>query len=220
MEKEDNQAIVGKIIRAAYVDHKPLAWFEELYRTAKETGLQIPWANFKRNENLDLSENLLDFIPTKKVLVIGCGLGDDAEYLSDCGGKVDAFDLSETAIEMCKKRFPNSKVNYFQADLFALPESMKGHYDFIFEAYTLQAMPTDYRDKGIIVIPDLLSKNGFLYMICRGRDHHEEISRLPFPISKEELEPFKVKVKEILFEDFHDQEDPPKRRFRILYQNS
>ena len=46
----------------------------------------------------------------KKALKIGCGLGDDAEYLTETGMEVTAFDISETAIRWCHERFPDSRV--------------------------------------------------------------------------------------------------------------
>ena len=51
----------------------------------------------------------------KKALVVGCGLGDDAIELEKLGFEVTAFDVSESAVELCKKRFPESKVEFVQA---------------------------------------------------------------------------------------------------------
>lgn len=39
-----------------------------------------------------------------RAVVIGCGLGDDAEYLASMGYEVTAFDISPTAIAMCHTR--------------------------------------------------------------------------------------------------------------------
>jgi hypothetical protein len=43
---------------------------------------------------------------------------------------------------------------------------------------------------------------------------------MPLPLTRKELEGFRENgLKEIRFEDFVDEEDPPVRRFRVLYQN-
>lgn len=40
-------------------------------------------------------------------VVVGCGLGDDAEALAAAGFAVTAFDVSGSAIAWAKERFPN-----------------------------------------------------------------------------------------------------------------
>lgn len=45
-----------------------------------------------------------------RALVIGCGLGDDAEAVRRRGYRVSAFDIAPTAIARCRQRFPDSKV--------------------------------------------------------------------------------------------------------------
>ena len=52
----------------------------------------------------------------QKALIIGCGLGDDAEALAKLGFEVTAFDISTSAIAWCQQRFPDSTVNYLVAD--------------------------------------------------------------------------------------------------------
>ena len=42
----------------------------------------------------------------------GCGMGDDAIELERLGFVVTAFDVSHTAIKLCKERFPQSKVSF------------------------------------------------------------------------------------------------------------
>jgi len=215
MDPEQNEAFIKSITSKAYKNKKPLDWFEELYSASISDNVTIPWGKKAPNPHLVSWWENNHVKEKSKILVIGCGLGDDAEFLSDKGLDVDAFDLSSTAIRLAKKRFIDSKVNYFQTDLFHLTKNMSNAYDFIFEAYTLQAMPIDYRAKAIPIIATLLKPKAFLLLICRGRDEDEEIKQLPFPLSKLELEKFKSILTEIKVEDFMDES---KRRFRILYQ--
>ncbi len=71
----------------------------------------------------------------RKALVVGCGLGDDAEFLSQQGFTVTAFDVSPTAIAWCKQRFPGSTVSYHVTDLFEPSAKWLSSFDFVLEYY-------------------------------------------------------------------------------------
>src|ERR1043166_7987836 len=99
-----------------------VGWFEKLYRGAGGEAMEIPWADLKVNPNFAKwagREKLRG--DGKRALVVGGGLGDDAEALSAMGFDVTAFDVAPTAIEWARKRFPKSRVNYRTADLFDAP---------------------------------------------------------------------------------------------------
>ena len=96
---------------------QPLAWFEQLYTLANGDASLIPWADMTVNPNLQSwlaarQPNGSD----KQALVIGCGLGDDAEALSALGFTVTAFDIAESWTAWCRQRFPESSVTYQTAD--------------------------------------------------------------------------------------------------------
>ena len=112
--------------RAALERGEPLDWFEELYAEALNAGTSvIPWADRKPNPNL---LEWLDREGTegagKSAIVVGCGLGDDAEELSRRGFSVTAFDISSSAIAMARRRFAGSAVDYAVADLFRSPREL------------------------------------------------------------------------------------------------
>jgi len=196
-------------------NNQPLDWFEVLYKKANEETLDlIPWADFEPNPNL--TEFILKNNYRGSVLNIGCGLGDDAEFLANKNLKVDAFDISETAIKICKQRFPISKVNYFTQDALQFNPTKK--YDLVVEAYTLQVLPVKQRMVLIEKLPQLLNEDGTLLIICRGREKEEYEGDMPFPLTKEELKPLEDKLKLVSFEDYMDGENPPVRRFRISYK--
>ena len=82
-----------KLSEAAEADGEPLRWFEELYAGANRDSEEIPWAKMEANPKM------VEWIAerpeiTGRALVVGCGLGDDAEWLSVAGFDVTAFDLS------------------------------------------------------------------------------------------------------------------------------
>lgn len=210
---------LAKKLAKEYIDkNQPLSWFDKLYQEGEDDFSKIPWADLAPNSNLIswIDNSDLDFEDCN-CLVIGCGLGDDSEYLSKLGLKVDSFDVSETAIEICKKRFKYSKVNYFVHDITQIDIQEK--YDFIFEAYTLQVLPLSLRNKAVGILPNLLIDNGHLLIICRGRDETEPIGDMPWPLTVNDLKYLDANLECIHFEDYLDKkENPVARRFRVHYK--
>jgi SAM-dependent methyltransferase len=211
---------VKSIIAEHYERNDPLGWFEALYADAKGTTDGIPWADQKVNAHL---LQWLDREKTsgggRRAVVIGCGLGDDAEELARRAFRVTAFDISPTAIEWARRRFPRSSVQYVAADLLKLPRDWPGTFDFVFEAYTLQALPRPLREKAIASVASLVRGGGELLIICRGREDDEDEGSLPWPLSHAEMAQFKQQgLRRISFENFFDDRDPPIRRFRALYR--
>jgi predicted TPR repeat methyltransferase len=198
-------------------DHK--GWFEALYKEANEDTSHIPWADNTPTEFLvewfAMNEINGD---SKRALIVGCGLGDDAEFVTSKGFDVTAFDISSSAVEWCKKRFPNTKVNYVVADLFNTPNEWNKAFDLIVEINTLQAMPSPFRIDAMKCLPPLLADEGLLIVIARGRDEDEAIDGPPWNLSKEELQTFaREGLKQKSFEDFFDNEETPVRRFRVCF---
>jgi SAM-dependent methyltransferase len=210
-----------ELARESLDRNDPTGWFEALYNEASGDFEKIPWADQTVNANLLawLDRNLLD-CSANRALVVGCGLGDDAEELSRRGLAVTAFDISPTAIEWCKKRFPDSSVHYIPANLYAPNESWLAGFDFVFEAYTLQTQPVKERARAMNRLASLVAPGGFLLVICRGRNHDEELDQMPWPLSREELRRLEDSgLKLIQWEDFMEERpDGPARRFRALYQ--
>ena len=96
-------------------------FFESFYASASDDLSQIPWARLSPRP---LLVRWLDAEPPAEgtpALVVACGLGDDAEELARRGCVVVAFDVSPTAIDVARRRFPHSRVSYRVADLFDLP---------------------------------------------------------------------------------------------------
>jgi 2-polyprenyl-3-methyl-5-hydroxy-6-metoxy-1,4-benzoquinol methylase len=157
----------------------------------------------------------------KLCLTIGCGLGDDAEYLASAGGSVVAFDVSSTAIEWCHRRFPGSAVTYLTADLFAAPPAWRGAFDFVLEAYTLQVLLQDQRLPAMRRLTDFVAPKGTLLVISRGRAETEPPGDMPWPLTRQELQAFAQHgLREVSFEDYSDAETPPVRRFRVQYERT
>jgi hypothetical protein len=219
-EKMDKRKLARSLSKRAVAKGRPLDWFEELYVKSEKEGVKVPWADLVPNPNV------VDFFEKNKIigngkiaLKIGTGLGDDAEYLSDLGFNVLAFDISSTAICKCKERFPDSKVDYVVEDLFKAPTEWQGSFDFVLESYTLQVLPLDLRRKAIEVISSFNSSEGDLLVLTRAREEDDDEGQMPWPLTESEVRSFEqYGYKCISFEDYIDNENPPVRRFRVHYK--
>jgi SAM-dependent methyltransferase len=194
-------------------------WFDALYQHAQGNSGAIPWADLCVNPNLAtwLEKQPLSGLG-KRALVVGCGLGDDAEELAELGFRVTAFDVSATAIDWCRRRFPQSRVDYLAADLLHPPDAWRAAFDFVFEAYTLQVLPPEVRGPAIRSIADFLAHAGTLLVIARGRESSDEPGTMPWPLLKSDLAGFSQHgLATASFEDYFDSENPPARRFRVEF---
>jgi SAM-dependent methyltransferase len=214
-------ANVKQLAQSSWEKGDPVGWFETLYASADGDVSVVPWAKLTANPNL------VNWIKQhqiqgngKKALVVGCGLGDDAEALAQVGFDVTAFDISPTAIAWCQKRFPNSTVTYCVADLFDAPKSWQRSFDFVLESYTLQSLTSGLRDRAIACTASFVGDRGTLLVICRGRNSEDPEGDLPFPLTKNELNTFqKYGLKEVAFMDFLDRENARQvRRFCVQYE--
>lgn len=197
-----------------------LGWFDELYSQAGGDASIIPWADLIPNPNLVGWLDRNQVVGTgRKALKVGSGLGDDAEELAQRGFTTTAFDISVSAIAWSQRRFPQSTVSYGVADLFCAPAEFRGAFDFVLESYTLQVLPPDLRRDAMHSIASFVSPQGTLLIIARGRESSDPKGKMPWPLTKQELTTFQTfNLKEISFEDYLDDEDPPVRRFRVVYQ--
>ncbi len=84
-------------------------WFERAYATGR-----TPWATLSPDQRL--VEWARDRPAGGWALVVGCGLGDDAVLLAGLGWEVVAFDVSRSAIQSARGRFPGSQITYLVAD--------------------------------------------------------------------------------------------------------
>lgn len=215
--------VARELAQAAIDSGEPLGWFEQLYGLAERSGLSVvPWADLEPNPNLVSWLNREHVNGAgKRALVVGCGLGDDAEELRRRGFQVTAFDVSPSAIALAAKRFPDSKVEFVAADLFQPPEGWTRRFDLVHEAYTLQVLPRGLRPKAVSQLTGFVAPDGILLMIARARDEADEPGEMPWPLTCTELEAAtRSGLERISFEDYLDDERPRVRRFRAVYKRA
>jgi SAM-dependent methyltransferase len=210
---------VLSLATAALEASNPTGWFDTLYQDANGSISQVPWAQSTAHNYI---QNWLENHPPdateKTAIVVGCGLGDDAEALTKLGFQVTAFDISSTAIAWCQKRFPDSTVNYQVADLFNLNPSWKKAFDFVLESRTIQALPLNLRSQTIKEIADLVADNGTLLMVTRYRDTEATPDGPPWALSEQELNQFQaLGLTEIKRDEFFEA-DKNVTQLRLEYQ--
>ena len=150
----------------------------------------------------------------REALVVGCGLGDDAEELARRGFRVTAFDISPTAIELCRQRFPDSRVQYRVADLFDLPPDWSRAFDVVVEIRTLQSLPPNLRAAAASAIADTVAPGGRIFLRTAVRDPDEPLTTRPWPLTNEELEP--LSEAGLIQTELHQEPAAAGRRFKTL----
>jgi len=198
----------------------PTRWFENLYAWSEGDPSRIPWATLAVHPQLQAwLENHPIRDNNKTALVLGCGLGDDAEALAKFGYQVTAFDISKTAIAWCRQRFPNSPVNYTVADLLNLDPEWRERFDFVLESRITQSLPLEVRSRAIKAIADLVSPGGILLLITRYRPTEAPPDGPPWPLSEGELSQFKTfGLEEVKRCQFSEERNPDVTQFCIEYR--
>ncbi len=196
--------------------NKASAWFDSLYKENADTQEKIPWARQAVNP---LLQHYLDEKKEHKgkALVIGCGLGDDAYALEDAGYDVLAIDVSQTALDLAKKRFSDSKIIFKKQDIFDMPQKYHQHFDFVYEAFTIQSLPVEFREKMIHAVADTVAKDGKLLVVAHKRE--EMFEGPPWPLSGDDVALFKETGLKELSHELHTEASPiSNSRFCVLYE--
>ena len=216
----DKRAVARHLAAKALAKIRPLEWFEELYQKARDGGTTVPWADMVPNLHvIPLVKKLRTDHSPLRALKVGCGYGDDAEWLGRQGFDVTAFDISPTAIAMCRQRFPNSRVRYLVADLFEPADDWNEKFQLVWESYTLQVLPPDMHKHAIEKMCRFVSNNGHLVFASRARDESDQEGDMPWPLTRSEVDTFSATgLSEVYFEDYTDNESPPVRRFRACFK--
>ena len=183
-------------------------FFESVYENADHDDLSsIPWATLAPNVYLEKHLSLQGLVSGKKALVIGCGLGDDALILEKHGYEVEALDISPSAIALAKKRHPESKIDFHVGDIYNMPESSVGQYDFVYEGLTIQSLPPADRKKLVGIIVSLVAKEGELFVYAHTQDDTDNYGGPPWPLYADE---FLLFEKEGLKQVYHEKEKESK----------
>jgi len=167
-------------------------WFETLYRQAARGEAQVPWDRGMPHPLLvDWIEERRPAGAGRSAVVVGCGLGFDAELVAAQGFATTAFDVAPSAVEAAAARHPGSAVSYVVADLLDLPGDWHHGFDLVVEIMTVQALPRSLRSDVTGAVAGLVAPGGRLLVIAvmlgEGDDPDDGP---PWPLTEVEVSAF------------------------------
>jgi thiopurine S-methyltransferase len=173
----------------AMAEGKPTGWFEQLFAEGVAGTTTMPW------DRRDPQPLLVDWAVGRgltgpgRAVVPGCGLGADVAFLAAAGFTVTGFDVSATAVDVARQRYPDLDLQ--QADLFALAPSWAGAFDLVVDIYTVQALPRSVRAATIAALRGLVAPGGTLMAVQAELGPQDDPDEgPPWPLTRAELDSF------------------------------
>ncbi|MET7327667.1 methyltransferase domain-containing protein [Nonomuraea sp. NPDC005650] len=186
MTGRDPDADAIRLAAESLAGGDPTGWFERLYAESASGDAIVPWDS--RSPHFLLTEWAR---PGRgRALVVGAGLGDDAEHVAGLGYETVAFDVSESAVRLAGERFPGSEVRYQVADLLAPPAEWRHAFDLVVEVMTVQALPEPLHGRAIAAIAEFVRPGGTLLVIASGREEGGPAFAPPWPLTPSEIGAF------------------------------
>ena len=168
----------------------PTGWFERLWSAAERGDITTPWDRDAPHPALAAWAGAPEpGTASGTAVVVGCGLGADAEHLSRLGCRTTAFDISPSAIAAARERHPGSAVTYAVGDLLDLPSAWIGAFDLVVEIYTVQAVHPGVRDGLTAGVRSLVAPGGTLLVVQAVAEPGDQEGP-PWPLRRDEIEAF------------------------------
>ncbi|GAA4700720.1 Methyltransferase domain-containing protein [Promicromonospora umidemergens] len=168
----------------------PTGWFERLWASAKDGDVTMPWDRYEPHPALATWAGTPGLgTASGTAVVVGCGLGADAEHLSRLGYATTAFDISPTAVAAARDRNPDSAVTYAVGDLLDLPHEWTGAFDLVVEIYTVQAVNRSVRAGLTAGVRSLVAPGGTLLAVQAIGEPGDDDGP-PWPLTRPEIEAF------------------------------
>jgi SAM-dependent methyltransferase len=193
-------------------------WFDKLYIEAEEGTAQVPWdrpeptallSEWVRRAGLDGAG--------RRALVVGCGLGRDAEFVAGLGFATTAFDISETAVRVARERHSGSPVDYRVADLLAPPAEWRSAFDLVVESNNVQALPRTLRARATAAVSSFVAPGGTLLIIAAAATGWGDDGP-PWPLTRDEVSAFATGgLAEVAVEEIPAEDDPLVVRWRAQF---
>ncbi|TMR39918.1 class I SAM-dependent methyltransferase [Nonomuraea zeae] len=185
---EDAIRLAGESLAAG----DPTGWFERLYAESATGGAIVPWDS-RSPHSLLVEWTSQQVSPGRgRALVVGAGLGDDAEFVAGLGYETVAFDVSESAVRLARERFRFSGVHYRVADLLGPPAEWRHAFDLVVEIMTVQALPEGLHERATAAIAKFVRPGGTLLVIAAGRAEGGPVFAPAWPLTPSEIAAFAV----------------------------
>ena len=204
-------------------EHEATGWFEPLYAAAEAGEAVVPW------DRGAPAAQLVEWTAARgldgrgaRAIVVGSGLGDDAEHVASLGFETVAFDISPSAVRGARRRFPDTRVEYVVGDLLDPPPAWLRAFDLVVENITVQALPDPPRAAAIANVARLVAPGGTLLVLSAAREQHEPANGPPWPLTRAEVEAFALggTLETVGIEDLRGQAEPWARRWRAEFRGS
>ncbi len=217
---EDAEQVAGRMAAESIAAGDPTGWFERLYAAAAAGETAVPWDRGAPSRYL--TQWLTARAPRgagHSAVVVGCGLGDDAEFIAELGFQTTAFDISPTAIATARRRFPDSAVHYQTADLLNPPTAFQQAFGLVVESLILQALPDPPRRDAIARLGGLVAPGGTLIVIARAREPEQPVHGPPWALTRAEIDALADGgLEPVQIEDLTDPQMPWPRRWRAEFR--
>lgn len=176
----------------AIAEGRPTAWFDRLYSAGRRGDVTMPWDREVANQRIvEWADQRGLRGAGRRAVVVGCGLGRDAEFVGGLGFDTTAFDIAESAVQVVLSRYPDSPVHYQVADLFDPLAEWVRAFDLVVESYTVQALPVTLRERATRAVRDLVAPGGTLLFISRVQpDDALPPQGPPWPLTRAEVDAF------------------------------
>ncbi|MGN9842446.1 methyltransferase domain-containing protein [Nonomuraea sp. H19] len=189
MEGRDPEADAIRLAAESLAEGDPVGWFERLYAESAAGDAIVPWDSHSPHYLL-VEWATAHGSGQGRALVVGAGLGDDAECVAGLGYETVAFDVSESAIRLAKERFPESRVRYQTADLLDPPTEWRHAFDLVVEIMTVQALPEPLHAQAVAAVGEFVRPGGTLLVIASGREEGGPVFAPPWPLTPSEIAAF------------------------------
>jgi SAM-dependent methyltransferase len=209
-----------RLAAESLADGDPTGWFERLYAQASEGEVVVPWDRGVPNRRLvEWTRSRGVDGAGRRALVVGAGLGDDAEHVASLGFDTVAFDVSPTAVATARRRFPDSHVHYVTADLLDPPREWSDAFSLVVESINVQALPERLHAKATANIARTVAPGGTLLVISGAREEGEPVDDPPpWPLTRAEIDAFAAGgLRMVGVEELHNPDFPRARFWRAEY---
>lgn len=189
MGRMTNESDADRLSGPALAAGDATGWFDRLYREAADGRAVVPWDQPVPSSGLDTAG--LPRGDGRRALVVGCGLGRDAEFVAGLGYATTAFDISPTAVRDARARHPGSPVDYRVADLLAPPPEWAGAWELVVESNTVQALPRTLRARATSSVSSFVAPGGTLLVLAAARESPAGPGDgPPWPLTRAEVSAF------------------------------